>query len=108
MALTDKALRRYFAGLMMVRKDAFKSNALELRQIFKSQLVKDSRFIMGDRFLSLNIPKLFCTTQDDNEDARFLKKHNIAVYHFKTPSHWIAQACPEQFCDVLIEFIDKL
>jgi hypothetical protein len=33
MALTDEALRRYFAGLMMVRKDAFKSNALDVIDI---------------------------------------------------------------------------
>lgn len=108
MATEDDALRRYFAGLMMVRKEAFKSNALELRKIVKSPLAAGNSYVMGEKFVNLKIPKIFCTTQNDNEDAQYLRKKNVPVFHFNTSSHWIAQACPYQFCDVLIEFMNKL
>ena len=105
LANDDAALRRYFAGLMMVRKDVFKSNALELRKLVTSD---HSKYVMGEKFINLPIPKLYCTTDSDHDDARYLREHNVAVLNFKTQSHWVAQACLKPFCAKLVEFINQL
>jgi pimeloyl-ACP methyl ester carboxylesterase len=107
LATKDDALKKYFAGLLMVRKECFKSNALELRKMVKSNKPDCEPYIIGNRFTNLEIPKLYCTGEDKSDDIIFLKKHHVEVKMFNTHSHFVAQACLKEFTDLLTQFISK-
>lgn len=108
LAHKDNELRRYFAGLMMVRADAFKFNALELRKLVTSYPSANVKHVIGEKFIYLPIPKLYCTTNVEHDDARYLRENNVTVLNFKTESHWAAQACIKPFCTALVKFINQL
>jgi hypothetical protein len=107
LAEKEDALKRYYAGLLMVRKEAFKQNALELRKIVQSESHYIEQFIIGKQFVKLNIPKLYLTTKNNEDDISFLEKNNIEVIRFNTKSHFVAQACLEEFINILLEFLKK-
>ena len=109
--LSDKKniLQDYYASLHYVRLKAFQENAIEMYDLANSINTKEFKNIIGYDFSNLNIPKAYCLGKNGNQikSIPFLKVNKIAINFFPTNSHWVAQACPKEFCKKLVEFINE-
>lgn len=100
-ATNSMTLRHYLEGLQLAKEQAFCENAIAIQQVANK---------IGIEFTKLPIPKAYCMGDSGKKEIclSFLQQHKITTEVFPTASHWVAQACRDEFCMRLREFVVAL
>ena len=110
MGMNNNIIRKFYAGLQFLRKDAFLDNAKEMYNL--SLALKQLEFTnkIGLEFVELPIPKVYCLGEKGAQlqSIPFLQQNNIAIEYFPTDIHWVAQTCIQDFCNRLQKFIENI
>lgn len=98
--------RLYYVGVSMCRREAFLANALEL---VRRNTSLDGKFKseIGQIFLSLKIPKLFCYGAKSlaRSTLKFLEENNIPKRGFEGAGHCPMTDASDEFYDYLYQYI---
>ena len=101
-----QSVLRYYKSLKLCRIEAFKSTALELRKL-KNALKGKYTSIIGDKYISLKIPKIFIYGKKsiDKRSIDFLKNNNLEYKEYENAGHWVMIDEAEDFYSFLYKFI---
>lgn len=98
--------KRYYASLWFCRPEAFLQNAKELvsRNTSKEREVYQSE--IGDEYLKLSIPKIYCygTISLHDDTRKFLEEKGLEFKVFKEAFHWLMIDQQDEFYSFLFEF----
>jgi pimeloyl-ACP methyl ester carboxylesterase len=100
-----QSLRRYYAALLFCRPEAFKQNALEMRELSLALPGKFSH-IIGKKYAELKLPRVYCYGNSMcKETLDFLSEKNLKSQHFNSPNHFLMAECFGEFVVFIKKFI---
>lgn len=97
----DTQTLRYQAALRRCEPEAFRSLAADLVRLSDAGL--------ADRYIALDVPKLFCWGGEYSASSRAaLLNAGEAVEDFGTAGHWLMEDRPDSFISVMDRFVASL